>query len=136
MSKANRKKNNQLEIEEVKMLLQKRRKFYLVGITGRTSFILENIHGTKFKITIGNELKCSCEKTNNHQCSHTLYVLTDIFYIPEDNPLLFRHSYDDKELRYIIASRRIHDNKVEDFLKYTKIKIPRRNVILEEEDED
>lgn len=29
-------------------------KFYLVGITGRTSFILENIKGTKFKITIGN----------------------------------------------------------------------------------
>jgi hypothetical protein len=29
-------------------------KFYLVGITGRTSFILENIKGVKFKITIGN----------------------------------------------------------------------------------
>ena len=82
------------------MLLQRRLKFYLVGITGRTSFILENLQGTKFKITIGNELKCSCERANNWQCSHTLYVLTDIFYIPEDHSLLFRHSYDDKELRY------------------------------------
>ena len=36
------------------MLLQRKVKYYLVGITGRTSFILENIHGTKFKITIGN----------------------------------------------------------------------------------
>jgi hypothetical protein len=109
-------------------------KFYLVGITGRTSFILENIYGTKFKITIGNELKCSCEGNNNHHCLHTLYVLTQIFYLPNDHPLLFRHTYDDKELRYFIANRRIHDNKVSDFLKYVKIKMPRRNVIIEEED--
>jgi len=107
-----------------------------VGITGRTSFILENIHGTKFKITIGNELKCSCEKSNGKQCMHTLYALTDIFYLPEDHHLLFRHKYDDKELRYIIANRRIHDNKVEEFLKYTKIKMLRKNVIIEEDDED
>lgn len=101
MSKA-AKKSKQLEIEEVKMLLHRRQKFYLVGITGRTSFILENLQGTKFKITIGNELKCSCESINNRQCTHTLYVLTDIFYIPEDHPLLFRHIYNDKELRYYL----------------------------------
>lgn len=106
-------------------------KFYLVGVTGRTSFILENIYGTKFKITIGNELKCSCNLNNNQHCLHTLYVLTQIFYIPNDNPLLFRHNYNDKELRYIIANRRIHENKVSDFLKYVKMKIPKRSVIIE-----
>lgn len=53
MSKA-KKKNDLLEIEEIKHKLLLIPKFYLVGITGRTSFILENIHGTKFKITIGN----------------------------------------------------------------------------------
>ena len=107
MSKA-KKKNDLLEIEEIKHKLLLMPKFYLAGITGRTSFILENIHGTKFKITIGNELKCSCLNNHNKQCLHTLYVLTQIFYIPNDNPLLFRHTYDDKELRYIIANRRIH----------------------------
>ena len=79
-------------------------------------------------------MKCSCEKSNGRQCIHTLYVLTDIFYLPEDHHLLFRHIYDDKELRYIIANRRIHDNKVEEFLKYTKIKMLRKNVIIEEDD--
>jgi hypothetical protein len=111
-------------------MLQRKQKYYLVGITGRTSFILENIQGTKFKITIGNELKCSCERANGKQCLHTLYALTDIFYLPEEHPLVFRQTYDDKELRYIIANRRIHDNKLEEFLKYTKIKMPRRNVII------
>lgn len=34
--------------------LERKEKYYLVGITGRTSFILENRHQVKFKITIGN----------------------------------------------------------------------------------
>ena len=34
--------------------LDRKEKYYLVGITGRTSFILENSHQAKFKITIGN----------------------------------------------------------------------------------
>lgn len=117
-------------MEQIKATLGRMQKFYLVGITGRTSFILENIYGTKFKITIGNELKCSCPTASSLQCVHTLYVLTEIFYLPLDHPLLFKHLYSDKELRYIIANRRIHDNKLSDFLKYTKIKIPRRNVII------
>ena len=107
-----------------------------MGITGRTSFILENTKGIKFKITIGNELKCSCNTTSQH-CMHTLHALLEIFYLPTDHPLLFRPAYTDKELRYIIANRRIHDNKVSDFLKYVKISLSRKNVIIEEdEDED
>lgn len=47
-------------IEMAKRELERKEKYYLVGITGRTSFILENAHQIKFKITIGNELKCSC----------------------------------------------------------------------------
>jgi hypothetical protein len=70
---------------------------------------------------------------------HTLYALTEIFYLPCDHPLIYRNIYTDKELRYIIANRRIHDNKVTDFLKYvkdTKASMLRKNVIIEEEDED
>lgn len=58
-----------------KQLMKHREKFYLVGITGRTSFILENLRGTKFKITIGNMLKCSCNTGTSKQCIHTLHVL-------------------------------------------------------------
>lgn len=60
---------------KLKELLCRMEKFYLVGITGRTSFILENMDAKKFKITIGNDLKCSCS-TKNQQCIHTIYVLT------------------------------------------------------------
>ncbi len=63
---------------------------------------------------------------------HTLYALLEIFYLPNEHPILFRHKYTDKELRYIIANRRIHDNKVSDFLKYVKINISRNKVIIEE----
>jgi hypothetical protein len=52
-----KKKQNLLQRDTVlitKEILRKMEKFYLVGITGRTSFILENLKGTKFKITIGN----------------------------------------------------------------------------------
>lgn len=130
------KKSVALETQQTKALISRLEKFYLVGITGRTSFILENIRGTKFKITIGNELKCSCGAANAQQCMHTLYVLIEIFYLPVDHALLFRHLYTDKELRYIIANRRIHENKLSDFLKSVKLSVPRRNVIIEEEDED
>ena len=41
-------------IDMAKRELERKEKFYLVGITGRTSFILENTHQFKFKITIGN----------------------------------------------------------------------------------
>jgi len=75
------------------------------------------------------------------QCNHTLYALTEIFYLPADHPLIYKNLYTDKELRYIIANRRIHDNKVTGFLKYVKdvnLKMSsiRKNIILEEDDED
>ena len=50
-------------------------KYYLVGINGRTSFILENMNSRKFKITIGNELKCSCAPDKSQHCIHTIYTL-------------------------------------------------------------
>jgi hypothetical protein len=40
MSKSNTKKNNLLEIEQTKHKLANMQKFYMVGVTGRTSFIL------------------------------------------------------------------------------------------------
>ena len=67
---------------------------------------------------------------------HTLHALIEIFYLPIEHPLLYKNAYTDKELRYIIASRRIHDNKVSDFLKYVKLNVGRKNLIIEEEDED
>ena len=118
----------------LKELLSGMRKFYLVGITGRTSFILENMDSTKFKITIGNDLKCSCNTRNLH-CIHTIYILTEIFYIPHENNLLLKDKYTDKELRYIIANRMIHTNKIADFLKCIKKRVPKR-IIMEEEEED
>jgi hypothetical protein len=48
---------------------------YLVGVTGYTSFILQDLHNRKYKITIGNELKCSCSPKLGDHCAHTLYVL-------------------------------------------------------------
>lgn len=110
------------------------RKFYLVGITGRTSFILENMNGTKFKITIGNDLKCACNLKNLH-CVHTVYILTEIFYIPPEHNLLLKDKYTNKELRYFIANRIIHTNRIADFLKCTKKRAPKR-IIMEEQEED
>lgn len=124
--KEKRKKPKQKKLPDmelfVNLLLRKMEKFYLVGITGRTSFILENIKGIKFKVTIGNEIKCSCSLEAVTQCVHSLYVLTEIFYIQTDNPLLFQPQYTDKDLRYFIANRRIHSNRISDFLKCIKKK--------------
>ena len=65
---------------------------------------------------------------------HTLYALLEIFYIPTANQLLFTNKYNDKDLRYIIANRRIHDNKVSDFMKYVKANLSKKSIIIEEED--
>lgn len=96
----------------VKEQLERKEKFYLVGITGRTSFILENMDAVKFKITIGNDLKCTCNPKQAVHCLHTLYVLTEIFHLPVEHPLLTQNTYTNKELRYIIANRIIHTNKI------------------------
>ena len=46
-----------------------------------------------------------------------------------------QNKYTNKELRYIIANRMIHQNKIEDFLKCIKRKnLPR--VIMEEREEE
>jgi hypothetical protein len=63
-------------------------------------------------------------------CIHTLYILTEIFYLPLLDPLLQKTRYSNKDLRYIIASRIIHTNRISDFLKYTRRKLP--SVIQEE----
>lgn len=75
-------------IEMARRELDRKEKYYLVGITGRTSFILENSKQVKFKITIGNELKCTCAHKEGMHCVHTLYILTEIFYLPVGDPLL------------------------------------------------
>lgn len=126
------KKKKEIEVgttpSRVKQLLSRVEKFYLVGITGRTSFILENMDATKFKITIGNDLKCSCNIKNLH-CIHTIYVLTEIFRIPADHPLLCKDKYTDKELRYFMANRIIHSNKIADFLKCIKNRAPKKIIM-------
>lgn len=62
-------------------------------------------------------------------CIHTLYVLTEIFFLQEDNGLLNQVMYSDKDLRYIIANRRIYSNRISDFLKFIrkKQKSPKKN---------
>lgn len=66
---------------------------YMVGVTGYTSFILQDLHNRKYKITIGNELKCSCAPKLGDHCAHTLYVLKEIFSIDEADPLIWQTSY-------------------------------------------
>lgn len=67
-------------------------------------------------------------------CVHTMYVLTEIFYLPLSNPLLNQCKYSNKDLRYIVASRIIHTNRISDFLKSTRQRLPK--VIQEEKEED
>jgi hypothetical protein len=56
-------------------------KFYVVGITGPTSFILQDLKNLKYKITIGHEIKCSCTHRRDDHCIHTLFVIVEVFYI-------------------------------------------------------
>lgn len=58
-------------------------------------------------------------------CVHTLYVLTEIFYLPNNHTLLEQCKYSNTDLRYIVASRIIHTNKISDFLKSTRKRLPR-----------
>ncbi len=119
----------------IEKLLAQLPKLYLVGVTGYTSFILQDLQNRKYKITIGNELKCSCDPKRGDHCAHTLYVLRDIFWIDETSSLIWQNSYIGTELRFMIANRRIHLNKVSDFLKYVSPKwtyANRHNVIMEE----
>ena len=112
-------------------------KLYLAGITGYTSFILQDLHSRKYKITIGNELKCSCSPQRFDHCAHTLYVLTEVFYIAPGDPLIWQSSYLNEELRYMVANNRIKQNKITEFLKFVRPDYYKKNELIpEESDED
>lgn len=113
--------------------LDKMSQLYLVGVTGYTSFILQDLKNRKYKITIGNELRCSCSPRRGDHCEHTLFVLREIFWIEETDPLLWQTSYLNTELRFMMANRRIRLNKISEFLRFVRpAYVNRANVIMEE----
>jgi hypothetical protein len=54
---------------------------YLVGENGPTCFIFKDRLNNKHKVSIGDQIKCTCQPHKNDHCIHSIYVLIRIFNI-------------------------------------------------------
>lgn len=79
-------------------------KLYLVQEIGPTSFVFKDDFDSKFKVSIGPTISCSCSKTMNN-CIHTFYVMLKIFRRDKEDPLIWQNSYIDNEISDLIKSR-------------------------------
>ncbi len=66
---------------------------YLLGQNGPTSFVFKDRLDNKYKVSIGSRIQCSCQPSKNDDCLHSIYVMTRIFSMPTDNPLVWQASY-------------------------------------------
>lgn len=66
---------------------------YLLGQNGPTSFVFKDRLDNKYKVSIGSSIHCSCSPGRNDHCLHSIYVMTRIFSIPSDNPLVWQPAY-------------------------------------------
>jgi len=48
-------------------------RLFMVQETGPTKFVIENDEQQKFKVELGNTLKCSCGGGIEEHCIHTVY---------------------------------------------------------------
>lgn len=78
---------------------------YMLGQSGPTSFVFRDRLDNKYKVSIGSRIQCSCQPNKNDHCLHSIYVMTRIFNIPTDNPLVWQASYLDSELSDIVAGK-------------------------------
>lgn len=77
---------------------------FMVNQSGPTSFTFKDRIGVKHKVSIGNSLSCTCQRTNDH-CIHSIYILLRMFKMDLNNPLIWQNSYLDFELNDIIAGK-------------------------------
>lgn len=63
----------------------KQTRLYLVQETGPTNLIFKDDSQKKFKVLIGDELKCSCGGGIKEHCIHTLFALIRVYKMSEGN---------------------------------------------------
>eukprot|EP00742_Colponemidia_sp_Colp-10_P007650 GILJ01008245.1.p1 GENE.GILJ01008245.1~~GILJ01008245.1.p1 ORF type:complete len:636 (+),score=65.69 GILJ01008245.1:75-1982(+) len=80
-------------------------RFFLLQELGPTSFILRDEANHKFKVSIGNQHKCSCGGGTKEHCIHTVFVLLKLLRIPSDNPLAWQLSFIEAEITQIMTQR-------------------------------
>lgn len=61
---------------------------------GPTSFVLKDVQNNrKYKVRIGEDHQCSCRNPNPDElCLHVIFVLSKVFRLPHDNPLVWQRS--------------------------------------------
>lgn len=61
---------------------------------GPTSFVLKDTQNNrKYKVRIGEEHQCNCRSPNPDElCIHIVFVLSKVFRLPHDNPLVWQRS--------------------------------------------
>ncbi|CUI12371.1 zinc finger protein, putative [Bodo saltans] len=77
---------------------------------GPTSFVLKDPStNKKFKVSIGDAHQCSCRGAASELCLHILFVLSRVFRVPADNPLVWQRSLLEAEVDQLIRG---HISKV------------------------
>jgi hypothetical protein len=65
-------------------------RLYLVDSRPPNLFSFVDPLDNYFKVSIDRQVGCSCLPGNNDHCMHTFYVLTRIYQISEQDPLIFQ----------------------------------------------
>jgi E3 ubiquitin-protein ligase ZSWIM2 len=77
---------------------------------GPTSFVLKDpTSNKKFKVSIGDVHQCSCRGAASELCLHIIFVLSRVFRVPADNPLVWQRSLLEAEVDQLIRG---HISKV------------------------
>jgi E3 ubiquitin-protein ligase ZSWIM2 len=75
---------------------------YLLAQHGPFSFVFRDRQNQTFRVSIGRTIQCSCQTTLEEHCLHSIYVMTRVFNVPSDNPMVWQNSYDEEEMREIL----------------------------------
>lgn len=78
---------------------------FLVGQSGPLSFTFKDRLDSKYKTSIGSDIKCSCSPNKNDHCIHSLYILLRIFKLSPDNPVIWQAAYVDSELNDLLSGK-------------------------------
>lgn len=100
---------------------------------GPTSFVLKDPqHNKKFKVSIGEVHQCSCRGSAEELCLHILFVLSRVFRLPHDNPMVWQRSLLAAEVDQLIRGHISQQTKKRGVVAHQtsdgKTAVPRRAV--------
>lgn len=72
---------------------------YMLQKYNEREFLFEDPLERQYRVQINKQITCTCHEGNLGHCIHSLYILTRIYKLPENHPLIFKNSYTEEDLK-------------------------------------